>query len=167
MHDKTHLKTDMSLMMSAISNLTGAQNAAVYSNLKNVPVSNTENNSALISSSIGESFSGVQKIIEGVKNDPQLAKEMVEVYTFIPDRELYNIDDVPSDFNEWQAWQNRTIQFSQLADDVTQQRIEIYNNMKAAKINDADIFQALMEFNKSLPMDYQLKTGLSRYSIYA
>ena len=91
---------------------------------------------------------------------------MVEIYAFVPDREIYDANDVPSDIEAWKEFQNRTNQFSQIAEGVTEQRIDIYNQMKSENATDADIFKSLMEFNKSLPMDYQLKTGLSRYSIY-
>lgn len=109
---------------------------------------------------------GIQKIFEQVEKDPKFAKEMVEIYTFVPDREIYDANDVPSDIEAWKAFQDRTSQFSQIAEGVTEQRIDIYNDMKAENASDAEIFKSLMEFNKSLPIDYQLKTGLSRYNIY-
>lgn len=126
------------------------------------PISSTTSN---ISETAG-TMDGVQKIFDQVEKDPKFAKEMVEIYTFVPDREIYDASDVPSDIEAWKAFQDRTNQFSQTAERVTEQRIDIYNQMKSEKATDAEIFKSLMEFNKSLPMDYQLKTGLSRYSIY-
>ncbi|WP_039918687.1 hypothetical protein [Cellvibrio mixtus] len=158
--------------MSVISSIGSLLSNSINNPVK--PSTTTNVNSASttgisLTSNINESdeaASGIEKIFEQVEQDPLFAKEMVEIYTFIPDREIYDANDVPSDIEAWRAFQDRTNQFSQIAEDVTEQRIEIYKKMKAENIPDAEIFKSLMEFNKSLPMDYQLKTGLSRYSIY-
>ncbi|MEN0036773.1 MAG: hypothetical protein AAGC78_06880 [Cellvibrio sp.] len=142
------------LKSSAINNVTSIAKSDI-SSISNVTNSETTG-----------TIDGVQKIFDQVEKDPKFAKEMVEIYTFVPDREIYDANDVPSDIEAWKAFQDRTNQFSQIAEGVTEQRIDIYNQMKSENATDAEIFKSLMEFNKSLPMDYQLKTGLSRYSIY-
>ncbi|OAI20423.1 hypothetical protein A1507_22865 [Methylomonas koyamae] len=64
------------------------------------------------------------------------------------------------------AYSQHVKSFENEADKIRDQRIQIYTEMKGSGASDADIFNKIMQFNKNLPEDYQLKTGLDKYSQY-
>lgn len=165
--------------MSLISSLNSSLQFPVTSKLessRNTTLANSiKSTSSIVAPSTKPSIKtdfdvsvGIKKIFDTVKSDPEFAKKMADLYAHSQDRELISIDDIPlTDMQAWQEFQNKTNVFNGVAKDITAQRVEIYDSMKANGSSDADIFKALMDFNKSLPLDYQLKTGLVRYDLSA
>ncbi|WP_427551922.1 hypothetical protein ACQE3D_25405 (plasmid) [Methylomonas sp. MS20] len=111
---------------------------------------------------------GVKLIFDRVNSDPEFAKEMASVYTYSRDFELVDLNDLPSlsDTSAMSAYTQHVKSFENEADKIRDQRIQIYTEMKGSGASDADIFNKIMQFNKNLPEDYQLKTGLDKYSQY-
>ncbi|MBD9361578.1 hypothetical protein [Methylomonas fluvii] len=111
---------------------------------------------------------GVKLIFDRVNSDPEFAKEMANVYTYSRDFELVDLNDLPSlsDTSAMSAYTQQVKNFENEADKIRDQRIQIYTEMKGSGASDSDIFNKIMQFNKSLPEDYQAKTGLDKYSKY-
>ena len=112
---------------------------------------------------------GLDTFIPDVEADPLFAKEMVEVVAFIPDKLLMNLNDAPplSDPVAYKNWAGMSEEFDKIASKVTGQRIELFNEMKSKGSSDQEIFKELLSFNHSLPMDYQVKSGLTKVDTYA
>jgi len=112
---------------------------------------------------------GLDTFIPDVEADPLFAKEMAEVVAFIPDKLLMNLNDAPplSDPVAYKNWAGMSEEFDEIASKVTGQRIELFNEMKSQGSSDQEIFKELLSFNHSLPMDYQVKSGLKKVDTYA
>ncbi|ARU26765.1 hypothetical protein [Cellvibrio sp. PSBB006] len=112
---------------------------------------------------------GWDHFIPDVETDPAFATTMAKDAAFIPDKLLVNLNDAPplNDAEAWRAWTSQSTQFDSDAAKVTEQRVGIYKDMKFQGSTDAEIFKAIMEFNHSLPMDYQIKSGLIKLDTYA
>ena len=112
---------------------------------------------------------GWDRFIPYVETDRAFAKTMAKNAAFIPDKLLVNLNDAPplNDAEAWRAWTNQSIEFDSVAAKVTKRRIEIYSDMKSQGSTDAEIFNALIAFNLSLHIDYQIKSGLIKLDTYA
>ncbi|MDK2593595.1 hypothetical protein [Pseudoalteromonas obscura] len=104
-----------------------------------------------------------------VEDDPKFAEEMAEAITFIPNKMMVNLNEAPplTDPVAFKNWADRSVEFDKVAAQVTEQRIEIFNRMKGEGASDAEIFKEIISFNKSLPMDYQAKSGMLSVDQYA
>lgn len=157
--------------MSSITSLSSTMISS--SNLKTSlekqgPVSANQNSSgAPIASNSHQS--GWYRLIPDVEADPKYAKTMAEAVTFIPDKLLVDLNDLPplSDVKAMQAFTNKSTEFDKVAEKLTEQRIEIFNDMKSQKSTDFEIFKAILAFNDSQPMDYQIKSGYMKLDLYA
>lgn len=166
----------MSLISSINSNLQFPATSKLESSRNTTPANSIKDTSSAVVSSASSSINanndasaGIKKIFDIVEADPEFAKQMDDYYAHTPDRETFSLADCPplDDVQAWKEFQDKTNIFNSVADGVTAQRTDIYNSMKASSSSDVDIFKALMNFNKSLSMDYQLKAGLVKYDIYA
>ena len=95
---------------------------------------------------------------------------MAQDYTFTPDRLSVDLSKAPplTDVQAWKKWENESTSFDQVAESVTAQRIGIFNEMKTSGAPDAEIYKAILSFNSSLPLDYQIKSGfLKNLDTYA
>ncbi len=111
---------------------------------------------------------GWEEFTQKVDSDPELAKELAKSVAFIPDKLMVNLNEAPlSDPIAFKNWAQKSVEFDKIAAEVTQQRIDIYNDMKADGSSDAEIFNGLMAFNHTLPVDYQLKSALIKVDTYA
>ncbi|AOT08279.1 hypothetical protein [Pseudoalteromonas luteoviolacea] len=106
---------------------------------------------------------------EQVESDPSFAAEMAEAVSFIPDKMLVNLNEAPplTDPAAFKKWASKSDEFDKEAAVVTERRIEIYNKMKNEGASDADIFNKILDFNRSLPLDYQVKAGMLAVDAYA
>ncbi|KZN61999.1 hypothetical protein N473_20875 [Pseudoalteromonas luteoviolacea CPMOR-1] len=106
---------------------------------------------------------------EQVESDPSFAADMAEAVSFIPDKMLVNLNEAPplTDPVAFKKWASKSDDFDKEAAVVTEQRIQIYNNMKHEGASDAEIFNKILDFNRSLPMDYQVKAGMLAVDTYA
>jgi uncharacterized protein (UPF0335 family) len=93
---------------------------------------------------------------------------MASAYTFSRDFELVDLNKLPSlsDTSAMAAYTQHVNDFQTEANNIRDQRIQIYTELKGSGASDAEIFNKIMQFNKSLPEDYQAKTGLDKYSQY-
>lgn len=116
-----------------------------------------------------ESIAITQRWLNKMDSDPQFADEMAYNLSHIDDKELVSINDLPPLYDEraWQGYRNHVSEFEHLAKGVTAQRTELYEAMKANSVSGKEIYKAILDFNRRLPMDYQLATGVVRYSTYA
>lgn len=112
---------------------------------------------------------GWDHFVSRVEVDPAFAKNMAKDAAFIPDKLLVNLNDAPpfNDAEAWRAWTSQSTEFDSVAAKITEQRTAIYNEMKFQGSTDAEIFKAIMDFNHSLSMDYQIKSGLIKLDTYA
>lgn len=101
-------------------------------------------------------------MLRGIADEPEFAKEMAYNYAFIRDSELVNLKDVPLDGTGFDAYSKHVTAFEAQADSIRAQRINIYNEMSAKNATGAEIFHALMDFNRGLPEAYLKNTGLDR-----
>ncbi|MDK1286425.1 hypothetical protein [Pseudoalteromonas umbrosa] len=106
---------------------------------------------------------------EKVESDPSFAADMAEAVSFIPDKMLINLAEAPplTDVKAFTKWASKSDEFDKEAAVVTEQRIKIYNKMTEEGATDADIFNKVMEFNRDLPLDYQVKAGMLAVNTYA
>lgn len=111
---------------------------------------------------------GVALIVNSVNNDSEFADKMAYTYSHSRDAELIDLKDVPplDDALRMDAYFQHVKDFESGADKIMNQRVQIYNAMKKNGANGADIFKSIMEFNKTLPADYQKNTGLDKFSKY-
>jgi len=148
-------------------NSIGSQNYAVQqtSEVKNSVVPPT----AQETKSSGYVRHGWDNFIPDVEADPLFAKEMAEAVAFIPDKLMINLNDAPplSDPAAYKNWADMSEEFDKIASKVTGQRIELFNEMKSKGSSDQEIFKELLSFNHSLPMDYQVKSGMTKVDTYA
>jgi len=156
----------MSSITSAINSVSLPNQAKAISNNR-IPASGTPTNNIVNSST--DLSKGFDRLTASVDIDPQFAKEMAEAFAFTPDKLLVNLNGVPplNDVNAWQAWNNQSTEFDKAAEEVTSQRSDIFDTMKANGSSDSDIFKAILSFNKSLPTDYQIKSGFLKLDTYA
>lgn len=112
---------------------------------------------------------GWDHFIPHIEANSAFAKSMAKNAAFIPDKLMVNLNDAPplNDAKAWRAWTSQSAELDSVAAEVTERRIEIYSDMKFQGSTDAEIFKAIMEFNHSLPMDYQIKSGLIKLDTYA
>lgn len=112
---------------------------------------------------------GWDNFIPCVEANPAFVKSVAKNAAFIPDKLLVNLNDAAqlNDAEAWRSWTSQTTEFDSLARKVTEQRVEMYNDMKFKGSTDAEIFTALIKSNHSLPMDYQIKSGLIKLDTYA
>lgn len=111
---------------------------------------------------------GVKSIFDRVNSDPEFAKDMANAYTYSRDFEVVDLNKLPSlsDTSAMAAYTQHVNDFENEANNIRDQRIQIYTELKGSGASDAEIFNKIMQFNKSLPEDYQAKTGLDKYSQY-
>ncbi|MCK9608212.1 MAG: hypothetical protein M0R33_17340 [Methylomonas sp.] len=111
---------------------------------------------------------GVKLIFDRVNSDPEFAKDMANAYTYSRDFEVVDLNKLPSlsDTSAMAAYTQHVNDFENEANNIRDQRIQIYTELKGTGASDAEIFNKIMQFNKSLPEDYQAKTGLDKYSQY-
>lgn len=111
----------------------------------------------------------LEGLTQSVERDEDFAEEMAKVAAFIPDKLLVDLNDLPplNDIEAHKDWNKKFTDFDLKASKVTSQRIEIYNEMKLNDSSDESIFKAILEFNKTLPIDYQLESGLRNLNIKA
>ncbi|MGB3611673.1 MAG: hypothetical protein WA987_14965 [Cellvibrio sp.] len=158
--------------MSAITQLTSTVNALRLKFTNNEHALHTASQAAATINA-GPSnparHHGWDHFLPKVEANPEFAKTMAKDVAFIPDKLLVNLNEAPplNDAEAWRRWTNQSVEFDNTAAKVTEQRIEIYNDMKLHGSTDAEIFKALIEFNHSLPMDYQIKSGLIKLNAYA
>lgn len=159
--------------MSAITSVTNTVNAALQ--FKPTTNANTLSSTGQATATANPSATSITQrhgwdhFIPSVEADPAFAKQMAKDAAFIPDKLLVDLNDAPplNDAEAWRTWTSQSTEFDNVAAQVTEQRIGIYNDMKFQGSTDAEIFKALMEFNHSLPMDYQIKSGLIKLDTYA
>ncbi|MCF6440496.1 hypothetical protein L1077_13750 [Pseudoalteromonas luteoviolacea] len=120
-------------------------------------------------SSSGKLKHGGDVLIPHVEADPEFARKMAKDAAYIPDKLLIDLSKSPSfkDASTYNQWKSNTLEFDKIAAEVTEQRIEMYGKMKAEGASDSDIYKQLMAFNHSLPMDYQVKSGMLKVNEYA
>ncbi|MCF6442510.1 hypothetical protein L1077_24075 [Pseudoalteromonas luteoviolacea] len=106
---------------------------------------------------------------EKVESDPSFASDMAEAVSFIPDKMLVSLAEAPplTDVKAFTKWASKSDEFDKEAAVVTEQRIKIYNKMKDEGETDADIFKRIMDFNRDLPLDYQVKAGMLAIDTHA
>ncbi|MBQ4878991.1 hypothetical protein J8M21_17390 [Pseudoalteromonas luteoviolacea] len=106
---------------------------------------------------------------EKVESDPSFAAEIAEAVTFIPNKMMINLNEAPplNDVEAFTKWASKSDEFDKEAAVVTEQRIEIYNKMKNEGATDAEIFNRIMDFNRALPLDYQVKAGMLAVDTHA
>ncbi|WP_125780079.1 hypothetical protein [Pseudoalteromonas rubra] len=106
---------------------------------------------------------------DDVGADPVFAREMAEAITFIPNKMTVNLNETPplSDPVAHKKWADQSVEFDRIAEQVTEQRIALFNRMKGEGASDADIYNEMIAFNKTLPMDYQAKAGMLGVNQYA
>lgn len=111
---------------------------------------------------IAEKKEGMERILERVENDKDFAKEMVNVYTTIPDRPIVNLEKAFDSPGGLAALQAERDQFDVEAKKVSEQRKELYSSLSAKNYSDAEIFKALRDFNDSLPTGYKQLIGIAK-----
>ncbi|WP_046006970.1 hypothetical protein [Pseudoalteromonas rubra] len=106
---------------------------------------------------------------DDVESDPVFAREMAEAITFIPNKMTVNLNEAPplTDPVAHKKWADQSVEFDRIAEQVTEQRIALFNRMKGEGASDADIYNEMIAFNKTLPMDYQAKAGMLSVNEYA
>ncbi len=97
----------------------------------------------------------------------KVAGLIAKALAFTPDELKVDENDAPplNDANAWSKWNKRSTEFNVQAAGVTQSRIDMYNTMKRQGSSDTQIVSALVDLNKNLPVDYQLKSGLMSLNI--
>lgn len=104
---------------------------------------------------------GFASIIDAVKENPRLADQMAKDYAFGYDLEVVDLNDLHLEDPSWVAsYQKQQDKFSTEMLGYREQRISIYNEMRSRGAGGADIVDAIMAYNRTLPKDYLEKTGL-------
>jgi hypothetical protein len=123
-----------------------------------------------LNDSIDTSSNGLKKIFDHINSDPKFANEMAESYANSIDLKKIPLVDghlpLPTDSEAWAKLTQGQEEFQLQADTVREQRIQIYNNMKASGASGAEIYKNLMAFNKTLPEDYLSNSGTDRFLKY-
>ena len=131
-----------------------------------------KNNAMKVSHESGQGpIPDMSSIVDRIKDDPSFADEMAYIYSFSPDGELIDLEkDLPpldgskgtGTYKTIDEYFKHSTEFDVAAQEVMRQRQQIYMSMKAQGASGLDIFSSLMEFNKTLPTDYQQTTGLDK-----
>lgn len=102
-----------------------------------------------------------KKMLATIQSDPQFAEQMANTHAFTRDYELIDLADVPVENPvAMEAYNQHVHSFEAKADGIMNERIQLYNKMKANGSTGADIFNGLVAFDKTLPDDYQKATRL-------
>lgn len=121
-----------------------------------------------LSNTTEHSFDGQKMIYDRINSDPKFADEMAKTYAYSIDLKGVKVDDIrhmPSP--EELGWSESDRQsFDRQAATVREQRIQIYEKMKANGFDGVDIYKALMDFDKTLPNDYQKTTRIDQLTKY-
>lgn len=162
-------KTDLYQKLNVESDLTKSFNLA-----KNTTSKNTKDNIDTVEIS-GKALSAskndlpndqnISLIYKSVDNDPKFADQMAYTYSHSPDFEIVDLKDVPISrtLNDMEAYLKHENNFEIQSKNTMNNRIAIYNQMKADGASGAKIFKKIMEFNKTLPIEYQKATGIDKY----
>lgn len=105
---------------------------------------------------------GLKQIIQRISDDSAFAKEMAYQYAYSRDAKLVDLRSVSLDASNLEAHLKSTAAFERQADSARNQRMAIYNDMTAKGAGGAEIFAALMDYNRTLPSAYLSDTGLDR-----
>ncbi len=105
----------------------------------------------------------VSNPMQQAQTNPNFASAMARTAAYMPDTMYMDTNNAPpsEDSDEWLAWNEQYNNFNTQAADVTQQRIGMYNQMKDQGSSDYEIFQAIVNFNNGLPLDYRNMAGLN------
>ncbi|MDD5214672.1 MAG: hypothetical protein PHQ03_03915, partial [Methylococcales bacterium] len=99
-----------------------------------------------------------KETVDHVQTDPEFADETAQSYAFSRDLEVVDLADALNQTPE--AYEQHIKSFSAQSDAVMNERIQLYQKMKANGSSGAEIFKSLMVFNKTLPEDYQKATHI-------
>jgi|GEM_PF-2147579 len=102
-------------------------------------------------------------LIPKAEKDPKMAGELAYNLAFSTDLMLVNLEAIKDDPYKMAAAGKEAEAFDKVSQQVTQQRIAIYNAMKAEGSSDIDIIKAFVEFNHALPESYQLQAGMFKH----
>lgn len=123
-----------------------------------------------LNDSMDTSSSGLKALYDRINNDPKFANEMAKAYADSIDLKKIPLVNghlpLPTDGEAWTKLTRGQQEFELQADTVREQRIQIYNNMKASGASGAEIYKKLMAFNKTLPEDYLSNSGTDRFLKY-
>lgn len=112
-----------------------------------------------------------KKLIENVNNDPEFAKQMARDAAYGTDLKMVHVDDIfnlptSDDTKRWAEFIQGQKEFDAQASGIREQRIKIYNDLKSKGASDADIFNGIMQFNKTLPSNYQKMARIDQLTKY-
>lgn len=99
-----------------------------------------------------------KKLVAIIQLDPKFADETAQNYAFSRDLEVVDLADAINQTPE--AYEQHIKKFSAQSDTVMNERIQLYQKMKANGSSGAETFKGLMAFNKTLPDDYQKATHI-------
>lgn len=101
------------------------------------------------------------RMFKAVDNDPAFAKDMVNTFGFSTDQMAFALPSNPNDESAWAKIRQAEYEFNQQAAQVCTERSEMCSKLKETGTSDADIFKAIINFNKNLPADYRSQCGMT------
>lgn len=101
------------------------------------------------------------RMFKAVDNDPAFAKDMVNTFGFSTDQMVFALPSNPNDEIAWAKIHQAEYEFNQQAARVCQERSAMCRQLKEKGTSDADIFKAIMDFNKNLPANYRNQCGMT------
>lgn len=99
------------------------------------------------------------------EGNPKVAKKLAYDIAFSTDLMFVNLEAIKDDPYKMAEAGAMANEFDKVAPKITQQRVAMYNSMKAEGASDVDIIKALVKLNKSLPESYQLQAGMFKHQV--
>lgn len=115
----------------------------------------------------GANPDGAKLLVQAVNENPASAAKMAQEFAYAYDGELVDLKDLRLDDPAWVAQYEKGVKAFE-AEMLTyrEHRIAIYTQMTEQGATGAEIFKAIMTYNKSLPSEYLEKTGLNKLLDY-